>query len=52
MLKHVFVAPFPRAKSSFGARGALIRFIVVVVALDFAESPKRAQQQLADAEVV
>ena len=35
---HVFVAPFPRAKRSFGARGALIRFIDAVVALDFVES--------------
>ena len=31
---HVFVAPFPRAKRSFGARGALVRFIVALVALD------------------
>ena len=35
---HVFVAPFPRAKCSFGARGVLIHFIVAVVALDFVES--------------
>ena len=37
VLKHVFVAPFPRAKRSFGARGALIRCIVAVVTLDFVE---------------
>ena len=41
MLKHVFVAPFPRAKRSFGARGALIRFIVAVVALDSVERRQR-----------
>ena len=41
MLKHIFVAPFPRTKRSFGARGALIRFIVAVVALDFVESRQR-----------
>ena len=35
---HVFVAPCPRAKRSFGARGALIRFIVAVVALVSVES--------------
>ena len=36
---HVLVALFPRAK--YGARGALIRFIVAVVALDFVESRQR-----------
>ena len=41
VLKHVFVAPFPRAKRSFGARGALIRFIVAVVALDFVKTRQR-----------
>ena len=40
MLKHVFVAPFPRAKRSFCARGALIHFIVAVAALEF-ESRQR-----------
>ena len=35
---HVFATPFPRAKYSFGARGALIRFIVAVVALELVES--------------
>ena len=38
---HVFVAPFPRAKRSFGARGVLIRLIFVVVTLDFVESRQR-----------
>ena len=38
VLKHVFVAPFPRAKCLFGARGALIPFIVAVVALESVES--------------
>ena len=38
VLKHVFVAPFPRANCSFGAREALIRLIVAFVALDFVES--------------
>ena len=38
VLKHVLVAPFPRAKRSFGARGALTRFIVAVLAFDFVES--------------
>ena len=41
VLKHVLVAPFPRAKRSFGARGALTPFIVAVVALDFVESRQR-----------
>ena len=39
--------PFPRAKSSFGARGALVRFIVAVVALDLEsrQSEHSKQQQ-------
>ena len=41
MLKHVFVAPFPRAKRPFGARGALIRFMDAVVVLDFVENRQR-----------
>ena len=41
MPKHVFVATFPRAKRLFGARGALIRFSVAVVALDFVDSRQR-----------
>ena len=41
VLKHVLVAPFPRAKRSFGARGALIRFIVAVMASGFVESRQR-----------
>ena len=41
MLKHVFGAPFPRAKRSLGAGGALIYLIVAVVALDFVQSRQR-----------
>ena len=35
---HVFVAPSPRSKRSFGARGAFIRFVVAIVALALVES--------------
>ena len=38
VLKHTFVSPFPRAKCSFGARGALTPFTAAVVALEPVES--------------
>ena len=47
VLKHVFVAPFPRAKHSLGAREALVRFIVAVVALNFVESRQREHRTAA-----
>ena len=47
VLKHTFVSPFPRAKCSFSARGALIPFIVEVLALELVESRQSEHGRIA-----